>query len=111
VNEGGVAKELDELGLPGRGVAEGNRPHRGYLGVVNQVSKKGRFAEQFDVEKVGPRLQRDRLQLLAPVQVTGRVNIDDRGCEREPPAQCAEPSPNASGPTTERMVGLVDGLQ
>jgi hypothetical protein len=69
--ESWVQEQLDELGMARGGVSIRLACKRGNGDLIDQMAQKRRLRQQLDVDEVGRRLQRDRLELLAPMQPTG----------------------------------------
>jgi hypothetical protein len=92
MDQHGPAEDRDEVVPEGAG-------RRGFQGgdvhLVDQVAEEGRLGEDLDVEEVGRRLERDRRQLVEPVQAAGRVDVEDRHGEDQPPRQAGDAAEQA----------------
>jgi hypothetical protein len=79
------------------------------------VTEEGGFGQNLDVDELGGRLKRDRLEPLAPMQPTGRVEIGDRDREQVSERGVLEPAipplRSSDRAAADRVVGLVDRLQ
>ncbi|HMB07908.1 MAG TPA: hypothetical protein VKP69_29780 [Isosphaeraceae bacterium] len=97
-----------------REVPEG-RLRRRHLYLVDQVAEEGRLGQDLDVEEGRDRLERDRRQLLAPMQPEGGVDVVDRGREDEPPGELADPAADSREPSrpppADDVVAMADRPQ
>jgi hypothetical protein len=79
------------------------------------MAQEGRLGQDLDVEEGRNRLERDRCQLLAPVQPAGGVDVVDRDREDEPPGEPADPAADLREPSypppADDVVAMVDRLQ
>jgi hypothetical protein len=91
------------------------RRKRRHPHLVDQVAEERGLGQDLDVEELADRLERDRLELLEPVQPAGRVDVDDRHGEQEPPEQPAGPPPDPRGERgparADDVVAQVDRLE
>jgi hypothetical protein len=80
--------------------------------LVNQMAEERCFRQDFDVEKFGPRLKRDRVQRLSAVESTGGMDVDHRNREKPLPRQPADPSQESSrrrdAATPDHVIAAVD---
>jgi hypothetical protein len=112
MDQHGPSEDRDEIApeRPGRRGFQGGHVH-----LVDQVAEEGRLGEDLDVEEVGRRLERDRRQLVEPVQAAGRVDVDDRHGEDETPRQARDlPSQSGERPdaaAADDVVAVVERLQ
>jgi hypothetical protein len=51
---------------------------RGDVDLVDELAEEGGLGQDLDVEEVGRRLERDRRELLEPVESARRVDVVDR---------------------------------
>jgi hypothetical protein len=61
--------------------------------LIDQLAEERRLGQDLDVQEGRHRLQRDRLQLLAPMEPARGVDVVDRHRENPPPGEPAEPAP------------------
>jgi hypothetical protein len=79
------------------------------------VPEKGGLGEDFDVEELGPRLQRYGRQFFEPMEAARRMHVDHRHSKDEPPARRAQPArdprPDGDVPPAQDVVAMIDCLK
>ncbi len=101
MDEHGPAEDRDEV-APERAGRRGLQG--GHVHLVDQVAEEGRLGEDLDVEEVGRRLERDRRQLVEPVQAAGRVDVERPARRRRDATATGRPAGagGRAGPTRRR---------
>jgi hypothetical protein len=83
--------------------------------LVDQLAEERRLGQDLDIQERRGRLQRDGLQLLAPMEPARRVDVVDRHREDHPPGEPAEPAPEAHGrpvlPPADDVIAMIDRVQ
>jgi hypothetical protein len=74
-----VLEDLVQIGKPAR--AEDPAAERRHLDLVEQMAEESGLGQDLDVEEGRGRLELQRRELLAPVELAWRVNVDHRDGE------------------------------
>jgi len=76
------------------------------------VAEERRLGEDLDVHERRTRLERDRAELLGPVELEGGIHVEDRDREHDPAEQARQPAADfterGGRPPPIDVVGLVD---
>jgi hypothetical protein len=107
-----VAEDRQKVAPGARQAERGQRRHGHF---VDQVAEEGRLGQDLDVEERGVRLERNRRQLLAPMEPARGVQVGNRHREEKSSGRTGDPARQARSvapiAAADHVVALIDRLQ